>query len=63
MASTLQAVCQACGAVIADLVVHATWHASLGTATPPLAADITTLDPSTGLPVVPPDPAPTPEAL
>jgi len=49
--------------VIADLAVHASWHLALGVAAPHLAADITTLDPATGLPVVADQPDPTPGGL
>jgi len=45
------AVCQPCGALVADLEAHALWHARVADIVPLLATAVTTLDPETGTPV------------
>ena len=45
------AVCQPCGAVVADGAAHALWHARIADIVPLLVAAVTTLDPVTGIPV------------
>jgi len=52
MGADVYAVCVPCGVIVADLEAHALWHARIADIAPLLAADVTTLDPMTGAPVL-----------
>ena len=51
MGDDVYAVCESCGALVADLEAHALWHARIADIVPLVLAPTTTIDPVTGDPV------------